>query len=285
MQGQTSRPIKIFSLYRQFLDFLRKISSSPAGRTKKWPVYLEYYYRPHKEFLDAYFSHSPLADPAVLEERVEAVKAADYAGLKSLCDLSPPEPIIEEAFEKCLAVVSPPRKPEAYLFVGFFSPEGFVMDLRGRPILGFGLERFRDFRLLPVIFAHEYVHYLLRLANPEVPESQNIRWLIISEGLAAVFPAFVFPGLLPADYFLFRRDRLNWCQANEARLRDIYCSGRFSPQELLDFYERGNPGLDLPPRAAKYLGFRAVQRYLAQDPEASFSRLLLDKKLALSLEI
>ena len=278
-------PINIFSPYRQFFDFLEKIPSPPAEQTKKWPLFVDYYYRPHKEFLDAYFSYSPLADSSVLEERVEAIKAADYAWLKSLCTLSPPEEIIEEAFEKCLGVVSPPQEPEAYLFVGFFSPDGFVMDFREKPVICFGLERFRDFRLLPIIFAHEYVHYLLRLTNAEVPESQKIRWLIISEGLGTVFPALVFPGLPLADYFLFRRDRLNWCQANEARLRDIYCSGRFPPQELMDFYNRGNPDLDLPPRAAKYLGFQAVQRYLAQNPEATLGRLLLGENLALSLEI
>jgi len=221
----------------------------------------------------------------VLEERVEAVKAPDYAGLKSLCSLSPPEKIVKEAYKRCLAVVSPPQEPEAYLFVGFFSPEGFVMDFRGKPVLCFGLERYKDFRLLPVIFAHEYVHFLLRLTNTDVPESQEIRWLVVSEGLATVFPALVFPGLPLADYFLFRRDRLNWCQANGARLRDIYCSGRFSQRELLDFFNRGNPDLDLPPRAAKYLGFQAVQRHLAQNPGAGLNRLLLEKNLALSIEI
>lgn len=278
-------PVKIFSLYRQFFDFLEKIPPRPARKKKKWPLYAEYYYRPHREFLDAYFSHSPLADRAVLEGRVEGIKAADYAALKSLCDATPPAAIIEESYEKCRVFVSPPRQLDAYLIVGFFSPEGFVMDFRGRPVLGFGLERFRDFRLLPVIFAHEYVHFLLRLMNPEVPTSRRVQWLIISEGLATVFPAHVFPGRPTADYFLFRRDRLNWCQANETRLRDIYCSGRYSSRELLDLYERGNPDLDLPPRAAKYLGVRAVERFLAQNPGATLRRLLVEKGLARSIKI
>jgi len=277
--------MKVFSPYRQFFDFLGKISSPPIRKKRKWPLYIEYYYRPHQELLDAYFSHSPLADPAVLEGRVETIKAADYAGLKSLCDVTPPEAIIEASYEKCRAVVSPPQELEAYLIVGFFSPEGFVMDFRGRPVLGFGLERFKDFRLLPVIFAHEYVHFLLRLTDPAAREFQRVRWLVISEGLATIFPAQVFPGRPPADYFLFRRDRLNWCQANEIRLRDIYCSGRYSAQELMDFYERGNPDLDLPPRAAKYLGYRAIEKFLAQSPGATLSRLLLEKDLALTIEI
>jgi len=278
-------PLTIRCPYLGFFDFLERIPSPGARKAKNWPVYLEYYYRPHREFLDAYFSHSPLADPAVLEGRVETIKAADYAGLKSLCDVTPPEAIIEASYEKCRAVVSPPLEPEAYLIVGFFSPEGFVMDFRGRPVLGFGLERFRDFRLLPVIFAHEYVHFLLRLMNPEARESQRVSRLVISEGLATVFPAHVFPGRPPSDYFLFRRDRLNWCRTNETRLRDIYCSGRYSAQELMDFYELGDPDLDLPPRAAKYLGFRAVERSLAQNPGATLSRLLLEKDLALTIEI
>jgi uncharacterized protein YjaZ len=159
------------------------------------------------------------------------------------------------------------------------------MTLREKPVIGFGLERYRDFRLLQVIFAHEYVHFLLELANVRVPEQKKVSWLLVAEGLGTFFSSLVFPGLPLSDHFFFSRERLNWCRANEARLREIYCSEGFSSQELVDFYFKGNSDMDLPPRVAKYLGFQAVRRYLAENPEATLRALLLDKNLALSVEI
>jgi uncharacterized protein YjaZ len=78
---------------------------------------------------------------------------------------------------------------------------------------------------------------------------------------------------------------LDWCRANESHLREIYCSGQYSQQELIDFYFKGNPELDLPPRAGKYLAFQAVKKYLAQSKEEDIRLLLTDKELAISLSL
>ena len=275
----------IFSLYRDFFKFLEKFSSRPGAPSKKWPDYRDCYYRPHKGGLDVFFSHFPFIDSSALRQRVETIKAADYSWLKSLCALNPPERIIAEAYEECLKVVPCPQEPEAYLFVGFFSPDGFVMDFRGKPVIGFGLERFQDFRLLKILFAHEYAHFLLKLINREVPRQKRIPWLLISEGLGTYFSSSVFPQQSLSDHFLFRKDRWNWCRENETNLREIYCSGRFSSDELMDFYLQGNPKMDLPPRAAKYLGFQAVNNYLTKNPEVNLGRLLLEKNVAFSIKI
>ena len=277
--------MKIFPLYQDFFNFLEAVSPHPSEPSEKWQLYMDHYYQPNKDFLDTYFSQSPMIDSSALKERVEAIRPGDYAGLKSLCALFPPEKIIDDAYGKCFNVVAPPEGPECYLFIGFFSPDGFVMTFREKPVIGFGLERYRDFRLLQVIFAHEYVHFLLRLTNPGVPEQKRVSWLLVAEGLGTYFSSLVFPEIPLFDHFFFSRGRLNWCQANEGRLREIYCSEGFSSQELTDFYFKGSPDLDLPPRVAKYLGFQAVRRYLAQNPEATLRSLLLDKNLAFSVEI
>jgi hypothetical protein len=226
-----------------------------------------------------------MIDSSALKERVEAIKPGDYSWLRSLCTLFPPEKIIDEAYGKCLGVAAPPEEPDCYLFIGFFSPDGFVMTFREKPVIGFGLERYKDFRLLQVIFAHEYVHFLLRLTNAAVPEQKKVSWLLVAEGLGTCFSSLVFPELALNDHFFFSRGRLNWCQANEVRLREIYGSKGFSSQELMDFYFKGNPDLDLPPRVAKYLGFQAVRKYLAHNPDVTLSMLLLEKNRALSLDI
>jgi len=205
--------------------------------------------------------------------------------LKNLISVCNPEEIIKEAYEKCIKVVLSKEELEVYLLIGFFSPDGFVMNFRGKPVICFGLERFKDFSLLRILFAHEYAHFLLNLSDGEVREEKRLKWLLISEGLATHFSLLAFPNYKLSDHFLFRRDRLNWCQESEPFLREVFCSGKFSLKELMEFYDKGNPDLNIPPRTGKYLGYQAVKRYLGRNRERNIGLLLSDKKLALSLEL
>ena len=273
--------MRIFSFYQDFFTFLEKIKPNSS----KWEIYFTHYFEPHQEFLENYFSHFPLIDVSNLKERVERIRASDYSLLKHLISVCPLEKIINESYGKCRSIVLSKEEPEVYLLVGFFSPDAFVMNFRGKPVICFGLERFRDFRLLRILFAHEYAHFLLNLSSGEIPEDKKLEWLLISEGIATYFSSLAFPESKISDHLLMRRDRLNWCQEHEGYLRDIYCSGRFSSEELIDFYRKGNQELDIPPIAAKYLGYQAVRKYLAQSDEKNISSLFSDKKLALSLEL
>ena len=273
--------MKILSLYQDFFHFLDKIQP----RVDKWELYFSNYYHPYEEFLGQYFSKFPLLDPLALKQRVEAIKPADYSLLRDLISSTPPEGILQEAYEKCKSVVSSKEEPEAYLFIGFFSPDAFVMEFRGKPVICFGLERYKDFRLLKILFAHEYAHYLLNISEGEVPEREKLKWLLISEGVGTYLSTLVFPNNYLYDHCLFNRARLNWVEANEGYLREIFCSGKFSQEELMDFYFKGNPEMNIPPRAGKYLGYMAVKRYFTLSKEKDISSLFSNKKKALSLKL
>lgn len=273
--------MNVHSLYEDFFQFLSRITS----QSNKWALYNAHYYQIHQDFLDVYFSHFPLIDFSNLRERVETIRPADYSQQRSLISVCPPEPIIKEAYERCTRIVAPRGKPAVYLFIGFFSPDGFVMDFKGKPIICFGLERFKDFNLLKILFAHEYTHYLLNLSRGEVPEDKKYKWLLLSEGMGTYFSQLAFPEYKLSDHFLFRRDRLNWCQKNEPYLREIFGSGKYSSRQLIDFFKNGNAELELPPRAGKYLSFMAVKKYLYKHKKKDISSLLENKKKILSLEI
>jgi hypothetical protein len=273
--------MKLCSLYRDFFIFLEKIPSS----SKRWNIYLSHYYQIHQEFLDNYFSHFHLIDSLNLKQRVEAIRASDYSWLKHLVSVCPPEGIINEAYERCIRIVPTKEEPEVYLFVGFFSPDGFVINFRAKPIICFGLERFRDFKLLRVLFAHEYAHFLLNLCGVEIAGELGLKWRLISEGIATYFSFLVFPKNDLSEHFLLSLERFNWCQANESYLREIYFSGKFSIQRLMEIYVKGAPELDVPPRAGKYLGFQAVQKYVDHRTKSGIKDLLSDRKKALALEL
>ncbi len=271
----------IHSLYKDFFRFLDRITP----QAYKWTLYNAHYYQLHQDFLEIYFSHFPLIDFSNLKERVEAIKPSDYSQQRSLISVCPPEPVIKDAYERCKPIIAPKENVAVYLFIGFFSPDGFVMDFKGKPIICFGLERFKDFNLLKVLFAHEYAHFLLNLSRGEVPEDEKFKWLLLSEGMGTYFSRLAFPEYKLSDHFLFRRDRLNWCQKNEFNIREIYCSGKYSSQQLIDFYKKGNAELDLPPNTGKYLGFLAVKKYLDKHKNKDIISLFDDKKKILSLKM
>jgi len=273
--------MEIFSLYRDFFKFLEKI----PWAEDKWNQYLIYYYNPHQDFLEKYFSHFPLIDFSSLRQRVKKIKASDYSWLRHLISACSPEKLVKEAYQKCIRIVTPQEAPEVYLIIGFFSPDGFVMDFRGKPVICFGLERFRDFRLLRIIFAHEYAHFLLKKSKGKVPMRKKFKWLLLSEGIGTYFSFLAFPRNILYEHFLFGRGALNWCQENAVYLRKIYGSEKLSSAELMDLYVKGNADLDIPPRAGKYLGFQAVKRYLTQNRGKNIGSLLTDKKSLLSLQL
>jgi hypothetical protein len=220
-----------------------------------------------------------------LRQRVEAVKISDYSRLRHLVSTCPPEKIIKDAYTKCISIVPSKEEPDVYLFIGFFSPDGFVMDYQKKPVICFGLERFKDFRLLKILFGHEYAHFLLNLNREKIPEEKQFQWIIISEGIAVYLSRLVFPDYKLSDHLLFTDDRLNWCLKNESELRKKYLSEKWTSQELIDLYTQGDPHLDIPPRVGRYLGFQAVKKYAARETKKRLKDLLSDKKKALALEL
>lgn len=273
--------MRIHSIYLDFFKFLERITP----QADKWALYNSLYYQPHQNFFETYLSHFPFINFSNLKERVETIKRPHYSQLKNLITVAPPESIIKKAYKKCKNIVIPVKEPEVYLIVGFFSPEGFIMSLGGKPVICFGLERFKDFRLLKILFAHEYAHYLLNLSRGEVPEGQKYKWLLLSEGLSTYFSQLAFPDYKLSDHFLFQQERLNWCQENESRIRDIFGTKTFSSEKLIELFKKGDPDLNLPPLVGKYLGYIEVKNHIEISKKRILSRLFTDKKFLLKLKI
>jgi uncharacterized protein YjaZ len=159
------------------------------------------------------------------------------------------------------------------------------MNYKKKPVICFGLERFKDFKLLKILFVHEYAHFLLNQKGEEIPEEKKFHWLIISEGVATYLSMKAFPDRELSDHLLFTNDKLNWCQKNESYIREKYFSRGLTSQELIDLYAHGDPNLDMPPRAGRYLGFRALQKYADNRAEGRIEDLFSDRMKALAMEL
>ena len=272
--------MKIFSLYKDFFEVLDQ-KSFPD---EKWKTYHSMYYRPHRKFLRTYFEHFPSLNMHALRQRVEAIKISDYSALRHLISVCPPEKLLNDAYVRCVNVLPPEDEPDVFLFVGFFSPDGFVMNYQKKPVICFGLERFKDFGLLKILFVHEYAHFLLNHEKQEISGEESFHWLIISEGVATYLSQRVFPNRKLSDHLLFTNDKLNWCQRNESYLRETCFSGKLNSQELIKLFKEGNPDLDIPPHAGRYLGFKALQNYENRGTNRGIKDLISDIRKVLEVK-
>lgn len=263
----------IFPLYEDFFLFLESLNT----RKDTWEAYEEIYLRPHRDLFGTYWkTFFPQMDVRTLQDRVRQVRPGHYATLEHLVQKRRPEAIVQEVLPRCLALLPRFPEPDVYLMVGFFSADGFIVEVAGWPAIGIGLERFKDFRLLDIIVAHEYCHYARRLTlgtSPD-PDQETLGHKLFSEGLSVVFCQRLFPRRKLEDHLLMSRRRLNWCQKNEASLASTARRELNTSRLVSMFFQRGKPGAGVPPRTGMYLGYRLVERALLERGEEAFEELL-----------
>ncbi|HID94516.1 MAG TPA: hypothetical protein EYP53_00470 [Candidatus Latescibacteria bacterium] len=248
----------LYPIYRDFFRFINGLDKGPDP----WVSYQRHYLRPHREFLFSYWRSFKWMDLGQIEERVRRIRRGDYSVLEGLIAQEAPEKIIAKALERCERFATPTEEPDVYLIVGFFSSDGFVVEFRGRPVIGFGLERFRDFMPLKIIFAHEYCHYLRRLTKG-CARACSLAEMLLSEGLAAVFSEFVFPERPLHEHIFLSRSRVNWCIENEAYLLGLVRSELRSSNLVSSLFSGGDAELGIPPRVGNYVGYRIMKEYLS----------------------
>jgi hypothetical protein len=263
----------IFPLYGDFFRFLESLNTGKDS----WEAYEEIYLRPHRNLFGTYWkTFFPQMDVRTLQDRVRQVRPGHYATLEYLVEKRKPEAIVQEVLPRCLALLPRFPEPDVYLMVGFFSADGFIVEVAGWPAIGIGLERFKDFRLLDIIVTHEYCHYARRLAlgtSPD-PDQETLGQKLLSEGLSVVFCQRLFPGRKLEDHLLMSRRRLNWCQKNEALLESMAKPELNSVAMVPVFFQRGKPEDGIPPRTGIYLGYHLVQRAAVERGEEAFEELL-----------
>jgi hypothetical protein len=183
--------------------------------------------------------------------------------------------------ELCRRLLPRIPEPDVYLMVGFFSADGFLVTLRGRPVIGIGLERYRDLRPLDIVLAHEYCHYARQtvLGDDRRSSEEHLGEKLFAEGLSVHFSRKVFPERPLSDHLLISRQRLNWCRENEPMMLDLI-RGRLPGGELIPvLFGTQSLSHGLPPRAGMYLGYRLVEKMMEKKGEPDFQELLIREEM------
>ncbi|UCE19363.1 MAG: hypothetical protein JSV84_03185 [Gemmatimonadota bacterium] len=260
------------SIYKDFLRFLDALETEGA-----WEAYTKYYYDPHKEFLDSYWRTFRWMDLHQIQQRVTKVKKQDYSTLVRLLSEIDLENTVKNVLAKCTNVLEIQEEPAVYFMVGFFSADGFVLEHKGKPVIGFGLERFKSWRLLPLLFAHEYAHFLrhvLRSDEPYICDGvDGVSRSLLSEGISMVFSEVVFPEYALNDHLFLSRERLLWCQENDEYLRDLVGQALKGEWDVA-LVRNGDAKIGVPPRVGNYIGYNFVKRFLEKQGVSRIHSLL-----------
>jgi hypothetical protein len=259
--------MKIHSLYLDFFRFLDKMAEKDP-----WPSYQRLYLEPHEEFLTAYWRSFDHFHREQIEERVRAIKKEDYGQLRALVRAQDPAVLAGEALEKCREIFPLEPPPAVYLFVGFFSADGATVEVRESPAIALGLERFRDFKEIPLLIAHEYghcaQHFHLKGVIPK--DGGPLLHKMIAEGLAVLFTQLVYPDLPLHRHLFLTPERFQWCRENQEALLELAGADLAEKKLLPVLFGPGDPNAGLPPRLGYFLARQIVGHCLSHHGAEQF---------------
>jgi len=274
----------LMSIYKDFLKFL---DASAAGGSL-WENYDKLYFTPHRRFLSSYWRDCIGLELEELRKRVQSIQPCHYSHLLSLLRSHDLEGSCLSTLQKCSRLLRWTDEPTVYLMVGFFSPDGFVIPLGDRPVVGIGLERYRSFRNLPIILAHEACHYMQHIQSYQ-PDRCTVGEAMLREGTCIAFSRMVVPDRPLTDHLSMSRGRLNWMRANERLIwQTIEPALNLSGRDFIQRYLYGVPhGPDKkatdgspmitrpsPSRSGLYIGLRMAEELLNSSPGRDIRAIL-----------
>ena len=257
------------SLYHDFFEFLD--GNHEYGI---WEAYRRLYWNPHREFFQTYWASFDYFDSDQIARRVEKIRKGDYGHLRALVFSRDPVALAEEALQRSRALAPLDPEPDVYLFVGFFSADGKTLVVQGNPAIAIGLERFKDFRDLPLLVAHEYGHCLQRgfPKDSEAEENESLFSFVTSEGLAVLFTEAVYPEIPRYRHLFIPPERLRWCEENRDVLEELAGPELGSKKLVSILFGPGDPEAGIPPRVGYYLAREMVGQCLAAQGAEEFGR-------------
>ena len=273
----------LMSIYRDFLEFL----DACGPGMDLWRSYERLYFTPHRRFLSSYWSDCIGLGLGELRERVESIKPRHYSHLLSLLKSYDLEGMCHLTLRKCHELLHWTEEPVVYLMVGFFSPDGFVLPVDDKSVIGMGLERYSSFRNIPVILAHECCHYMQHLQLSK-PEGCTLGEAMLREGTCILLSSLVLPDRPVTEHLGISRGRLNWVRVNENLLWQILepafdlteentiqqCIYGIIPDDMIASGSGTTASINSG-RIGSYIGFRMAEELLNTYQERGIEELLV----------
>jgi hypothetical protein len=178
------------------------------------------------------------------------------------------------ALERCGKIFPLETPPPVYLFVGFFSADGVTVEVDGTPSIALGLERFRDFKDLPLLVSHEYAHCAQRshLKDFFPAGERNLLYTVVAEGLSVLFSQLAYPEIPLHRHLFISPERLQWCRENEETVLELAGADLNSAKLVPVFFGPGDARAGLPPRIGYFIARQMLGHCLAHHGAEDFGR-------------
>ena len=254
-----------------YLDFFRFLDQMQEN--DPWAAYQRLYFHPHEKFFQAYWETFDHFDLEQIQERVGRIKEGDYGRLRSLIQSQDPVPLAEEALRRSQSVLALSPEPRVYLFVGFFSADGATIEVGGFPAIALGMERFKDFKDLELLVAHEYCHCVQQsLLKEFFSPGHPLFYKIVAEGLSVLFTRAVYPEIPLHRHVFLTPERLQWCRENREVLLELTGADLASEKLVPVLFGPGDPNAGLPPRLGYFVAAEMVRHCLAHHGAEEFGK-------------
>lgn len=274
--------MKAHCLYRDFFLFLRALDLE----RDHWRPFQRYYFQPHRAFLSTvWFDHQGFTLRNI-RERVADVRKNHYTPLEDALKLFDIEEQTRSILMHCKRVYYHPAQCNVYLFIGFFSPDAFVLEYGGEPVICVGLERFRDFSHYPVLLAHEYFHYLQKTKDREKESADGggsgaarktkpeaVLHALVGEGLCVYFSRLAYPGRKEHEYCFLSAQRYREMEEQYPSIVRLLQSEKTELEQLFTSHQERFPG-----RAGYYLGSRLVDDFVRRTGTSDLDSLLNSRR-------
>jgi hypothetical protein len=256
-------------LYLDFFKFLDQFQKNDP-----WLNYQRLYLQPHDQFFRAYWQTFNHFDLEQIRERVRQIKEGDYSLLRSLIQSQDPVPLAEEALHRCESALPLFPEPAVYLIVGFFSAEGVTLEVEGSPSIVLGMERFKDFKDLPLLVSHEYCHCVQRslLKDFFPPGERTLFFTLVAEGLSVLFTEVSYPEIPLHRHLFLTPERLQWCRENRETLLELAGADLTSKKLVPILFGPGDPNAGLPPRLGYFVASQMLEHCLSHHGAEEFGR-------------
>ncbi|MFW6138718.1 MAG: DUF2268 domain-containing putative Zn-dependent protease [Spirochaetota bacterium] len=242
----------------------------------KFTCFKTYYFEKHKDFLSEVFFKFQGFTLRNIIERVNMIRKQDYAELENALKIYDIEEHTTEIILLCKNLLGSHDICHVFLYIGFFSPDAFVIRYSNDYVICVGLERFRNFINYDVLLSHEFGHYIQN--KRKGPGNEGLICKLVREGISVYFSRLAFPGKKENEYLFLKRQNYNFLNLNYQHFLDRLKNHHTRIEDLFRTESKV-----FPPRAGYFLGYRIVQEYVKKIGPEDINQLIeVDERSILS---
>lgn len=242
--------MNIHCYYRDFFLFLKMMNLAKDP----WRAFRRYYFDKYRDFFSCLWFEYQGYTLRNIRERVFSIKKEDYTDVEEALKLYDIEESTRETLAHARSILHYHGVCNIYLFIGFFSPDMFVMQFEDDYVICCGLERFHNFKYYPLLLSHEFCHFVHKKMHGE---EDTLPLRLVSEGLSVYFSTIAFPGLPQYQYLFMKRAHYNTLQENYPEIRKALLNGDIKDEDLFH-----GTTVTFPPRTGYFIGYKMVTEYI-----------------------